>query len=58
MEARERELVLILTDISGYTRFMLENQTSAVHRQLCITSLIEMMLRRSTFLILHVGVRS
>jgi Protein of unknown function (DUF2652) len=45
MEARERELVLILADISGYTRFMLENQTSAVHGQLCITTLIETMLR-------------
>jgi len=45
MEAHERELVLILADISGYTRFMLENQTSAVHGQLCITTLIETMLR-------------
>jgi class 3 adenylate cyclase len=45
MEARERELVLVLADISGYTRFMLENQTSAVHGQLCITTLIETMLR-------------
>jgi len=46
MEARERELVLILADISGYTRFMLENQTAAVHGQLCITTLIETMLRQ------------
>src|SRR5215467_10378900 len=45
MEALERELVLILADISGYTRFMLENQTSAVHGQLCISTLIETMLR-------------
>jgi len=45
MEPRERQLVLILADISGYTRFMLENQTSAVHGQLCITTLIETMLR-------------
>lgn len=44
-EPRERELVVILADISGYTRFMLENQTSAVHGQLCITTLIETMLR-------------
>jgi hypothetical protein len=45
VEAHERELVLILADISGYTRFMLQNQTSAVHGQLCITTLIETMLR-------------
>jgi len=45
MEAQERQLVVILADISGYTRFMLENQTAAVHGQLCITELIETMLR-------------
>ena len=45
MEAKERQLVVILADISGYTRFMLENQTSAVHGQLCITTLIETLLR-------------
>jgi hypothetical protein len=45
VDAYERQLVLILADISGYTRFMLENQTSAVHGQLCITTLIETLLR-------------
>jgi hypothetical protein len=45
MDAHERQLVVILADISGYTRFMLENQTAAVHGQLCITALIETMLR-------------
>ena len=45
VEPHERELVVILADISGYTRFMLENQTAAVHGQVCITSLIEMLLR-------------
>jgi len=45
MEPRERELVIILADISGYTRFMIENQMAAVHGQLCITALIETMLR-------------
>jgi hypothetical protein len=44
MDAHERPLVIILADISGYTRFMLENQMAAVHGQLCITSLIETML--------------
>jgi hypothetical protein len=37
----QKELVIILADISGYTRFMLENQTSAVHGQMIITGLIE-----------------
>lgn len=44
-EPREQPLVIILADISGYTRFMLENQTSAVHGQQCITFLIETLLR-------------
>lgn len=45
MEARERQLVMILADISGYTKFMVENQLSAVHGQQCITFLIETILR-------------
>ena len=45
MEPRENELVIILADISGYTRFMVENQLSAVHGQICISSLIEALLR-------------
>lgn len=45
MEPREQRLVIILADISGYTKFMVENQLSAVHGQLCITALIETILR-------------
>jgi class 3 adenylate cyclase len=45
VQAVERQLVVILADISGYTRFMLENQTAAVHGQMCITGLIETLLR-------------
>ena len=45
MEAREQRVVLILADISGYTKFMVENQLSAVHGQIVITSLIESILR-------------
>lgn len=41
---QQDELVVILADISGYTRFMLENRTSALHGQLCINSLIESIL--------------
>lgn len=44
MEPRENELVIILADISGYTRFMVENQLSAIHGQICISSLIEALL--------------
>jgi hypothetical protein len=36
---------MILADISGYTKFMVENQLSAVHGQQCITFLIETILR-------------
>jgi hypothetical protein len=45
MEPREACVVLILADISGYTKFMLENQLSAVHGQMVITILIETILR-------------
>lgn len=45
MEPREQQVVLILADISGYTRFMVESQLAAVHGQLCITYLIETLLR-------------
>jgi hypothetical protein len=37
--------VITLADLSGYTKFMVENQLSAVHGQLCITFLIETLLR-------------
>ena len=45
MEATEKRLVVILADISGYTKFMVENQMSAVHGQQYITLLIETLLR-------------
>lgn len=45
MDPREQHLVIILADISGYTRFMVENQLAAVHGQQCITFLIETILR-------------
>ena len=44
MEAREQGVVLILADISGYTKFMVANQTAAVHGQVIITLLIETIL--------------
>ena len=42
----QRELIVILADISGYTRFMLANQTSAMHGQLVITGLIQSLLKQ------------
>ena len=39
MESEQRKVVLILTDISGYTRYMLSNKTSLVHGQVIITEL-------------------
>jgi class 3 adenylate cyclase len=45
MELREQRLVIILADISGYTRFMVANQLSAIHGQLFINGLIETLLR-------------
>jgi len=40
-EAGTERVVLILADISGYTRFMLANQTAIVHAQMIITKLLE-----------------
>jgi class 3 adenylate cyclase len=45
MTETERRLIIILADISGYTRFMSANQLSAVHGQQLITALIERILR-------------
>jgi hypothetical protein len=44
MEHREQPLIIILADISGYTKFMVENHLSAVHGQMIITHLIESLL--------------
>ncbi|MDA1076697.1 MAG: DUF2652 domain-containing protein [Proteobacteria bacterium] len=43
---QQDNLIIILADISGYTRFMVENRTSAVHGQICINSLIEAILEQ------------
>ena len=45
MNPVEKRVVVVLADISGYTRFMVENQMSAVHGQQCITFLIETLIR-------------
>lgn len=44
-EPREQRVILLLADLSGYTRFMVENQLSAVHGQMVISHLLESLLR-------------
>jgi hypothetical protein len=39
MEQSEQEVILIITDISGYTSFMLSNRQSHLHGQFIITEL-------------------
>jgi hypothetical protein len=45
VEPKPERLLLILADISGYTRFMLASQLALVHGQQVITHLIEAILR-------------
>jgi len=44
-EPHEQRLILLLADISGYTKFMVENQLSAVHGQMVISHLLEALLQ-------------
>jgi len=44
-EPREHRVIIILADISGYTKFMVENHLSAVHGQMVISHLLESLLR-------------
>lgn len=43
-EPREQRLIIVLADISGYTKFMVENHLSAVHGQMVISHLLESLL--------------
>ena len=45
MQAVEKRVVVVLADISGYTRFMVDGQMSAIHGQQYITFLIESLIR-------------
>ena len=45
MEPKAERRLLILADISGYTKFMLASQVALVHGQQVITNLIEAILR-------------
>lgn len=40
-QSQEQKVILIITDISGYTRFMLSNRQSLRHGQIIITELTE-----------------
>ena len=44
-EPREQRVIIILADISGYTKFMVENHLSALHGQMVISHLLESLLR-------------
>lgn len=41
MEPKEKEVILIITDVSGYTRFMVSNRKTLLHGQVIITELIK-----------------
>jgi hypothetical protein len=43
--SQTRKLIVILADISGYTRFMVESHTAALHGQIVINGLLESILR-------------
>jgi len=40
-ERAERDMILLLADVSGYTRYMVANRTAALHSQGIITDLLE-----------------
>ena len=46
MESIEKKVVLIIADISGYTRFMVTNKTSLIHSQVIITELIKTIIKQ------------
>jgi uncharacterized protein DUF2652 len=46
MESGERNVVLIVADISGYTRFMLSNKGTLSHAQVIISELIKAIIKQ------------
>ena len=40
MEDQERQVVFVIADISGYTRFIVSNEKSLAHSQIIIRELI------------------
>ncbi len=45
-ENTEKDVILILADISGYTQFMLANQQAATHAQTIITGLLQTIIQQ------------
>lgn len=45
-ERVERDMILLVADVSGYTRYMLENRTAALHSQGIMTDLLEAVIRQ------------
>jgi len=41
MKSKEKYVILLIADISGYTRFMISNRTTLIHGQIIITELIK-----------------
>src|ERR1043166_3253947 len=46
MPNNERNVLLLIADISGYTRFMTANRTSLAHSQIVITELMHTIIRQ------------
>lgn len=46
MPGQEKSVLLIIADISGYTRFMTANRTSLAHSQIVITELMQTIIRQ------------
>ena len=41
MDSKEKDVILLIADISGYTRFMISNKQTLRHAQIVITKLIK-----------------
>ena len=46
MESKEENVLLIIADISGYTKFMITNKTEMVHSQVIITELTKTIIKQ------------
>lgn len=46
MPVKEKEVILILADISGYTRFMAANEKSEIHSQVVISELMRSIIKQ------------
>ena len=46
MESQKEKVILIIADISGYTRFMMSNKTTLVHSQVIITELTKTIIKQ------------